>query len=514
MPESRSTLASHNIQNHNYSRLLIVIAVMSATLMQVLDTTIVNVALPHMQGSLNASSDQISWTLTTYLVASAIFMPLTGYFSDRLGQKNYLLLSIIGFTLTSILCGAAQNLTEIVAFRFLQGIFGAALVPLSQAIIADAYPKEEMGKAMAIWGAGVMVGPILGPTIGGYLTDISSWRWTFYVNVPVGILSLLLAWRFVPEGIKKERKLDWLGCILLSLAIGALQYFLDRGNQEDWLNSSAIVFAVLLACFSFVGFLFHTLHKRHGAVFDVRIFKNRNFTVVCIITILLGVCLYGSMVVQPILLQSFLGYPVLTAGLVMAPRGVSSMISMAIVSKIMHRVDPRWIVIIGIFISAFGMAVGTCYSENIDLWWIIWPMLLQGFGMGMIFVPLSVLAFATLPHNARIEAAGLYALVRTVGSSIGIAITLTFMTRHAQLVWNQLGGFINIYNPALNQYLASLHVNINTPLAANVLAGLLSKQSQLLVFVNVFAFLAWSFVLMLPLVGLLKYKKAAIPIHE
>src|SRR5690349_21967725 len=237
------------------NRLLITFAVMSATLIQVLDTTIVNVALPHMQGQLGATTDQISWVLTSYLVASGIFMPLTGYFSDVLGRKRYLLCSITGFVMASALCGISQNLAEIVAFRLLQGVFGAALVPLSQAIMADAYPIEERGRAMAIWGLGVMVGPVLGPTLGGWLTDVASWRWTFYINVPVGVLSLFLAMQFVPDTQRRQRRADWLGFALLSTGIAGLQYFLDRGNQQDWFAARDIRVAAILGAVGIAAFI-------------------------------------------------------------------------------------------------------------------------------------------------------------------------------------------------------------------------------------------------------------------
>ena len=481
---------------------------MSATLMQVLDTTIVNVALPHMQGALNAAPDQISWTLTSYLISSAIFMPLTGYFSDMLGRKKYLLLCIGGFTIASAFCGAAQSLSEIVLFRLLQGIFGAALVPLSQAIMVDIYELKERGKAMAIWGVGVMAGPVLGPTLGGYLTDILSWRWTFYVNVPIGIIALILAWQVVPDTIKKKRSMDWNSLALISLAIGSLQYFLDRGNQDDWFNAHNIQLAALLCIAGFIGFILrslnHNMRKSNKSVFDLHVFKDRNFTIASLLLAIIGLGLYGTMVIQPLFLESLLNYPALSAGWVMAPMGIGSMLSMMLVGKIINYIKPRNIIIVGIIFTAIGTYFCTYYSQNIDFWWLIWPTFLRGFGLGMTFVPLAVLAFSTLPNHLKAEATGVYSLIRTLGSSIGIAITLTIFTRHTQIAWNQLGGFINPYNPNLINYLSAIHLKLTTPIAHAILGKVLNEQAQTLSFVNVYAFITWSFLFMLPLAFLIK----------
>lgn len=489
-------------------RWLIIITLMSATLMQALDTTIVNVVLPHMQGALSASPDQISWTLTSYIVAAAIFMPLSGYFSDILGTKKYLLLCIGGFTFSSALCGAAHSLTEMVIFRMLQGAFGAGLVPLSQAILADVHAPKDLGKAMAIWGVGIMIGPILGPTLGGYLTDIANWRWTFYVNLPVGIMAFLLALQTIPDSLKKTRRMDWLEFIYLALTIGSLQFFLDRGNQNDWFNSASIKIALVLAITGLLCFLIRNLlGKTDHAVFNLRIFKDRNFTISSLLMLILGAVLYGSLVIQPLLLEELLNYPVLTTGIIMAPRGISSMISMALSGKLINRVDPRLMIIFGIVLSAIGMSAGTYYSSDIDWWWLVWPLALQGFGMGIIFVPLSVVAFSTLPEKARIEAAGLFSLIRTIGYSIGIAITLTLFTRYNQIEWNRLGAFLQPYNLAVIKYLQPLHLQPGDHLAAKVLASELVRQAQMVSFVKIFAFIMWCFLAMLPLIFLLRHKK-------
>lgn len=488
-------------------RWLIIIAVMAATLMEVLDTTIVNVALPYMQGSLNAAPDQISWTLTSYMVASGIFMPLAGYFSDRLGRREYLLYCIAGFTLASIFCGAATSLSEIVLCRLLQGAFGAGLIPLSQAIMTDIYSPQERGKAMAIWGAGVMVGPILGPTLGGYLTSVADWRWTFYINVPVGIMAAILAYKVVPETQVKDRKMDWFGLGLLSLAIGSIQFVLDRGNQSNWFDSTGIQVAVFLAFASLAGFIFRNLEKKPQAVFDMAIFKDRNYTIASLMMLVMGVGLYGTMVIQPLLLEELMNYPVLLTGLSMAPRGLSSMISMIMVSKLISKVDPRLLVVMGIVLVALGTFVSTEYSLDTSLFWFTWPLLVQGFGMGMIFVPLSVLAYSTLAPDLRVEAAGLYSLLRTIGGSIGIAVTVTIWTRHTQIAWNELGAHIQATNQTVANYLQPLHLTATSPQGAAILGNMLLQQAQMVAFVSSYAFVAWSFLIMLPLLILFRYKK-------
>ena len=317
-------------------RWAITIGVMTATLMQVLDMTIVNVALPHMQGSLGTTSDQISWVLTSYLVSAAILMPLAGYLTDKFGRKKVLIVSITGFIIASSLCGASTSLLEMVIFRMMQGFFGASLVPLSQMILIDIYPVEERGKAMAMWGLGVMVGPILGPTLGGYLTEVASWRWNFYINIPVGIFSLLLILQFLPETERKDSRLHWVGLLLLSIGIGAAQYFLDRGNQQNWFNSLDIKIAAVCAVFGIMGFLIYSLNGHINSVFDLRIFKDRNFSISSFLIAAFGLGLFGTMVILPLMLENLLNYPVLTTGLVMAPRGISSMVSILIVGRLIQ----------------------------------------------------------------------------------------------------------------------------------------------------------------------------------
>ncbi len=501
-------------------RLLISVAVMSATVMQVIDTTIVNVALPQMQGQLGATPDQISWVLTSYMVSSGIFMPLTGYFTDRAGQKRYLMLSIIGFTITSALCGLSANLVELVLFRVLQGVFGAALVPLSQAIMVRTYPAEERGRAMAIWGVGVMVGPILGPTLGGYLTEMLSWRWTFFINLPVGILSLFLTWRFVPDSERRERVMDWMGLLLLALAVGGLQWVLDRGNQEDWFSSTHIQMALAISLIGFIGYAWHSVTAdQHHVLFHPSIYRDRNFVTASLLLAVFGLGLYGNMMLQPLLLENLLGYPTITTGLTLAPRGIASMISMMVVGRVIGRVDPRWLIAAGILIFSAGSLFATHYTLDISIAWVVWPPIIQGFGLGMVFVPLTAIAFSTLPPRHSAEAAGLFSLLRTIGSSIGISIVATTLTRQGQILWNQFGGHITAYNPAVRDYLHHAHLHVGSPQAAALLGNVLGQQATISAYVDAFSLVLWSFLAMLPLVFVMKHQRhptggAAAPAME
>ena len=485
-------------------RLMITLAVMSATLIQVLDTTIVNVALPHMAGELGATTDQVSWVLTSYLVSSAIVMPLTGYFSDTLGRKRFLLISIAGFVAASALCGIAQNLAEIVGFRLLQGVFGAALVPMSQAIMTDAYPIEDRGKAMAIWGLGVMVGPVLGPTLGGWLTDVASWRWTFYINVPVGVLSLFLASTYVPDSERRERRMDWTGLVLLAVGIAGLQYVLDRGSTQDWFAALDIRVASVLTVVGLVGFTWYSLARGPKALFDLHIFKDRNFAMACVVMLSMGVGLYGGLVLQPVLLEDLLDFPIVTTGIVMAPRGVATAIAMLVVGRLVGKIDARILVGTGMLLSATGSWAMTHYSLDIGTWQIIWPAFLQGLGLGLVFVPLSTIAYTTLARSRMAEAAGIYSLVRTVGSAAGISVVTTLLTRQAQVNWNELGAHVTKYNQALVDYLKPLHLTPTDPHAIAIIAGQVAQQAQMTAIVDVFKVTAWSFLVMFPLVFLLR----------
>ena len=486
------------------SRLMITLAVMSATLIQVLDTTIVNVALPHMQGELGATSDQISWVLTSYLVSSAIFMPLTGHFTDVWGRKRFLLICISGFVASSALCGISQSLAQIVMFRLLQGVFGAALVPLSQAIMADAYPPHERGKAMAIWGLGVMVGPVAGPTLGGWLTDVGSWRWTFYINLPVGLLSLFLASQFVPDSPRRPRRMDWFGFLFMALGIAGLQYVFDRGNQRDWFEADDIRAGAVCAVVGITVFIVHSLRHSGETLFNIRIFKDRNFGMSSLVIALMGLGMFGGLVLQPILLEGLLGYPIVTTGILMAPRGVATAMTMLVVGRLVSIVDARLLVLAGLGFGALGSYGMTFYSLDVTQLNIIWPAFLQGIGLGLVFVPLSTVAYATLDRRRMAEAAGLYSLVRTVGSAVGISIVTTVLAHQSQILWNELGANVSQYHEALLEYMRRLHLPPTDPRGLAVVAREVGRQAQMGAMLDVFKLITWSYLVMVPLVFLLK----------
>jgi DHA2 family multidrug resistance protein len=495
----------------NTNRVLTGTAVMAATIMQVLDTTIVNVALPNMAGQLDATPDNIGWVLTSYLIASAMIMPLTGYFTDRIGQKRFLLISIAGFVITSALCGMAASLAQMVLFRFLQGVFGAALVPLSQSIMLQIFPGEQRGKAMAIWSMGVMVAPIMGPTLGGWLTEEWSWRWTFYINLPVGIASFILAMRHVHDTPTRARRMDWMGFATLALGIGALQLVLDRGNQDDWFSSQTLVFAAFVSAASIIFFIVYTLTGKHHPLFDLRIFRDRNFLVASLIMTTIGIGFFGGMLLQSLFLQNFLGYPTFEAGLYMAPRGLASFLVMIFVGKFVGKIQPRNFIFAGILASIAGNYLMTRFTSGITANDLIVPMMLQGMGMGLIFVPISTLAFTTLPKEAAAEAAGIYSLIRALGSALGISILATYFSRSTQQSWSLLRGEITPYSEALHAYLAPLHLGANDPQGIAIAARAVLHQAQNIGYIDSFWFATLNFVMMLPLLLLVRTPAKAAP---
>ncbi len=404
-------------------RTFITLSVMVATIMQALDTTIANVALPHMQGAMGATQDQISWVLTSYIVAAAIFMPLTGFISARIGRKRLFMWSVAGFTVASMLCGAAQSLDQIVLFRLLQGIFGASLVPLSQAVLLDTYPPEKHGSAMALWGIGVMVGPILGPSLGGWLTEYYNWRWVFYINLPFGLLAWFGLAAFIEETkIDASRRFDLLGFALLSLGIGALQMALDRGESQNWFASREIVIETALMVMAFYLFVVHIFTHPHPYI-EPALFRDRNFSVGLLFIFIVGIILLATMTLLPPFMQGLLGYPVIDVGYLLAPRGVGTMVAMMLVGRLSGRVDARYLILSGLLLTSFSMWEMTLFNTDIGSWDIVRTGIIQGLGLGFIFVPLSTITFATLAPRYRNEGTALFSLVRNIGSSIGISVS-------------------------------------------------------------------------------------------
>ena len=414
------------------NRPMITLSIMLATIMQTLDGTIANVALPHMQGTLSASQDQIAWVLTAYIVAAAIATPLTGWFVDRFGQKNIFLASIGGFTVASVLCGMSNSLAEIVAARLLQGVFGAALVPLSQVVLLDINPKEKQGSAMAIWGVGVMVGPILGPTLGGWLTDSYNWRWVFFINVPIGLLAAYGVWQYIrPVPGPKRLRFDMFGFATLSLAIGALQLLLDRGQQNDWFSSTETWIEAIALVVMSTYFVAHTVMTPADRSFvDFRLFRNQNFVTGVLFIFIVGLVLYATRALIPTMLETLMNYPVATTGLVTAPSGAGTMITMLIVGRLIGKVDLRLMLFVGFTVTAVSLWQMGHYTIELSRGDIIWPGVIQGIGMGLVFVPLSAATFATLSPSMRAQGTALFSLVRNIGSSIGISLVQTMLVRN------------------------------------------------------------------------------------
>jgi len=480
------------------NKTMITIVVMTATIMQVLDTTIANVALPHMQGSLGATQDQIAWVLTSYLVAAAIATPITAWLASQLGRTRLFTYALAGFTVASMLCGVATTLPEMVLFRLLQGIFGAALVPLSQATLLDTYPRSEVGRAMGIFSMGVMVGPILGPIVGGYLTDQFTWRWCFYINVPLGVLAILGALAFIPETNKAVgRKLDWFGFGFLSLAIACFQLALDRGEQKGWLQSPEIMIEAALMVFGLYMFVVHSATTRRP-FFDVRLFRDRTFVLSNAIMTLIMLVYYGSMALTPQMLQGELNYPVLTAGLIMAPRGLGTIGAILLVGRLTKLTGPRFLIGLGLSLSALSLYLMSGWSLMVSGREIVLLGLLQGSSIGFINVPLTTNAFTTLDEDLRTEASGFYNLMRNIGSAAGISITSAILVRSAQINHGYLTEFMTPFR------------QMQMPGGLTGTAGLmalnagLTQQATMVAYINVFMILAVLCLLIIPVVLFLR----------
>lgn len=489
----------------------ITVSVMLATIMQALDTTIANVALPHMQGGMGATQDQISWVLTSYIVASAIVMPLTGYISARIGRKRLFMWSVAGFTLTSMLCGAAQTLEQIVLFRLLQGVFGAALVPLSQSVLLDSYPREKAGAAMAMWGVGVMIGPILGPSLGGWLTEMYNWRWVFYINLPFGILTWFGLAVYVSETpIDLKRRFDLTGFVLLAVSIGCLQLLLDRGHSLDWFDSAEITTEAVLAATAFAMFLVHIFTGEHSIV-DPALFRDRNYAVGLVFIFVVGIILLATMALLPPLMQGIMGYKIVDIGVLLTPRGVGTMFTMIIAGRLTGRISPRIMIMAGLGFTALSMWEMTHFGPFVQGWDIVRTGLIQGAGLGLMFVPLSTVAFATLDAKYRNEATSLFSLVRNIGSSIGISIVITYLAQRVQANHAELAGFINPFAWALHSGGASLS-GLSAEQSLVLINGEVSRQAATLAYLHDFHLMMWVTLAALPLAWLLRDpRKQAAP---
>lgn len=435
------------------SKGLITIATLAATMMQALDTTIANVALPHMQGGLSASQEQVSWILTSYIIASAIATVPTGYLANRYGVRRVFLVSVAGFTVASMLCGLAANLEQMVLFRLLQGAFGAALVPLSQTALFDAYPIEKRGSAMAAWGVGVMIGPVLGPLVGGWLTEYYSWRWVFFINAPIGIATYLGLSAALPKSEqRRDIPMDFRGFAFLCIAIGSMQLMFDRGQGLGWFDSREILIEATIALTAFYLFLVHTFTIDRPFI-PPELFRDRNFVGGLVMITMLGMMLFSTFALLPPFLQNLQGYPVMTAGMVIAPRGVGTMIAMMISGVLLQRVDARLIIGAGFLLLSIAMHWMSNFSLQVPASHVVWSGFIQGAGMGLVFVTLSTATFASLPSALRSDATALYSLLRNVGSSIGIAMVFAYQDYGTKMARSVLVENITFYNPAIIEYL-------------------------------------------------------------
>ncbi|MDE2465307.1 MAG: DHA2 family efflux MFS transporter permease subunit, partial [Alphaproteobacteria bacterium] len=458
-----NTLGSSGAYENKFELTIVLLCAMAGTLMQALDTTIANVALPYMQGSLQASRDQITWVLTSYIVAAAIMTAPVGWLAARFGRKNFAIISLLGFTITSMFCGMAQNLDQIVIFRLLQGVFGAALAPLSQSIMLDLYPAEKRGQVMAIWGMGVMVGPILGPTLGGYLTDHYTWRWVFYVNVPFGVAASAGIWLYLKDTARDAKlRFDWSGFAVLALGVGALQLMLDRGETKNWFSSGEIVAEAVVAGLGLYLFLVH-MWTTPKPFIPKPLFKDRNFVSALILMFLIGLVILASSALLPPYLQNLSGYSVTETGLLMAPRGIGTMFAMMIVGRISHRIDARILLGFGTAVVLATMWSMAHWNPSVSALRLISTTFTQGIGLGFVFIPANLVAFATLEGGLRTDASAFLNLIRNIGSAIGVSVTTTLLADSMQVAHANLAAQVTPFNRALFLNGPSLFWNTQLP---------------------------------------------------
>jgi len=494
--------AAANAQPIN--RPAVTLSVILAVIMQALDTTIANVALPYMQGSVSASADQINWVLTSYIVAAAIMTPPSGFLANRFGRKRILMVAVVGFVVASVLCGLAQSLVQIVAFRLMQGFFGAALVPLGQSVLLDIYTVEERGSAMAVFGVSVMVGPVLGPVIGGWLTDHYSWRWVFYINVPLGALAFAGISFFLRETkTSAAAKLDWLGFGSLSLAIAAMQVFLDRGAQLDWFSSFEILIEAVVCASALYIFLVHTFTAKKSFV-NPALFLDRNFSVGVLFIFIVGITYLASLALLTPYLQTLMGYPVVTAGIVMGPRGLGTMACMFLVGRLIGRIDIRLLLMTGLLLTAWAMYDMTGWNPNVSQWTIAVTGFIQGAGLGFLFVPLTTVTFATLPPEQRADGTGLYNLSRNVGSSVGISVVSYLLTRNNQVNHATIASHVTAFNHAFDNSIVRHALSPWTASGRAALDRVIQTQASIISYIDDFKLMMILSLAAIPLVLLLR----------
>ncbi|HVN80101.1 MAG TPA: DHA2 family efflux MFS transporter permease subunit [Terriglobia bacterium] len=494
---------------------IVAIAVMFGTFMEVLDTTVVNVSLPHIAGSLSASIDEATWVLTSYLVANAIILPITGWLANYFGRKRLLMMSVTGFTVSSFFCGFATSLPMLIVFRVIQGTAGGALQPISQAVLLESFPTEQRGRAMGFWGLGIVVAPILGPVLGGWLTDSYSWRWVFYINIPVGIACIIMTKLFIfdPAYIRrKSGSVDYWGIGMLAVGIGALQITLDKGQQEDWFGSIWITFLISLSLVMLTAFVIYELRVQ-APVVDLRVFKNRTYSTGTFLMTVLGFVLYGSLVLLPIWLQTLLGYPSLQAGIALAPRGLGSFLMMPIIGAILVWFDARKFLTVGLVIAALTLIQFSRLDLNAGYWDFFWPQFIQGVSLALLFVPLTTITMGPIAKEQMGNATSIFNLLRNIGGSVGIASVTTLLERYQQTHINTLASHVTPYSPetrtisegirgALMAQGSSLTTAARQSYA--MLFGMVEQQAAILAFLDVFRLLGAIFLLLVPLVLLMQ----------
>ncbi len=486
------------------ARWTVVLAVVLTAVLEVLDSTIVNVALPHMKAAFGITSDQTVWILTSYIVASIIVMPLTGLFARRFGRRRLITTAIMGFAGFSMLCGLAQSMEWIVACRLGQGLFGAFLIPLSQSILFDSFPREKRGQAMALFGLGVVVAPVLGPTLGAILTEYFSWRAVFYVNLPIAAFALVMMAGELKTETPKPVHIDWTGLVLMILAIGGLQLVLDQGETRDWFASHFIQIAALISAVAAVLFVARGWGLPTNIV-DFALLRDRSFAAANATIIGFGVAMYGTIAILPLFVQGLLGYPVLDAGTLFMPRGLAAGVSMVVTgSYLLGRVDPRLLVAIGLILTGFGNLSLGWLNLNAGFWDLAIPGMISGVGMGLFFVPMSTLAFQNIAPDRQDEASGLYGVMRSLGSSLGIALIGWQLASRTQFHWASLTSGITPFNPQVTEWLAPLGQSASSPEGAETLAGLVASQASMLAFQDAFVLTGWAAFLMLPVLLILQ----------
>ncbi len=496
---------------------LITITVMLPAIMEIIDTSVANVALPHMQGSLNAGTDEVTWVLTSYLVANAVVLPMTGWLSRVFGRKRFLMTCIVLFTLASLLCGASMNLATLIFFRILQGAAGGALIPISQAILMETFPPHQRGMAMAIFGVGAMFGPIVGPALGGWITDNMSWRWIFYINLPIGAIAMVMCAFFIfdPDYLRQKvsaLRVDYWGLFLLIVSMGSLQVVLDKGQQEDWFNSPFIITFSIITVVSLIALIWVELTHKHPIV-NLRLFKNVSFSAGNLIMFVVGFALYSSIMLIPLFLQQLMGYSATDAGMVMAPGGVATLMTMPLVGAALTFRDGRKIIFFGLVLGATSMFIMQGLNLQGAFWNYTWPRIVLGFGLAMIFVPLTTVTLASISREEMGNATGLFSLLRNIGGSVGIAIAATLLSRYQQFYQTSLVANVNPYNPIwqirfenLKQVLISKGITASQAdtKALGMMYGSVRQQAGTLAFNRIFFIIGLAFLLVIPLLFLLK----------